>query len=380
MSWNSIIGQQRIKELFKKAIEQTRLAHAYLFTGPQGIGKSAFAIELAKVLQCEQQQLEACEICSSCKKFPTLQHPNVYLIFALPLGKNETSGDSPLEKLAAEDFANVREQILFKARDPYHQISVSRANFIKVNSVRDIRRTSALKAFSQGIKVFIILDADQMNAEAANALLKTLEEPYEDSMFILTTSHPERLLTTITSRCQEVRFDPLSDKEIIEALQQQKGIDEKRAAFIARRANGNYSLALELSDRNEDEMEFSPVNFLRSILYKSNKEISAMFEELADADNRAVLEQYLLDVYTWLQDALRIQEGSTSIINLGDGDTLKRFVAHHTSVDFASCFESIEKAISLLNKNVYIPLILLNLTFDLRNTILRSSKKSSTFT
>lgn len=376
MSWNSVIGQERIKGLFKKAIEQKRLAHAYLFSGPPGVGKSAFAIELAKVLQCEHQTSEACDTCSSCKKFQTLQHPNLYLIFALPPGKNEESGDSPLEKLTAEDIENIKNQIRLKAKNAYHQINVPRANFIKVNSIREIRKTSALKAYSQGIKVFIILNAEEMNAESSNALLKTLEEPHEDSMFILTTSSSERMLSTISSRCQEVRFESLSETEIAAALQTLKGADHKRALLVARRSNGNMSRALELFEQYDTDERFSPADFLRTILYKSKKDVSLLIDKMSEDNDRTLIEQYLMDVYVWLSDALMLSEGHKTIINIDDEEALEKFITYHTSIDYPSVFESIERAISLLNKNVYIPLLLMNLIFDLRNAIISDKRMS----
>jgi len=374
MSWSAIIGQERLKELFKKTITKKRLAHSYLFSGSPGIGKSAFAIELAKVLQCERQSSDACEECSSCKKFRTLQHPNLYLIFALPVGKNEVAGDSPIEKLLPDDLAAIREQIQCKARNPYHAISVPKGNFIKVNSIREVRKNSAMKSFSTGMKVFLFLNADEMNEEASNALLKTLEEPHADSMLILTTSYPERLLPTIVSRCQHIRFDPLSEQQIAEALRTQRGIDEKRASRIARRANGNYSLALDILSKEEGNQQFSAADFLRTVVYKSRKEIIQMIDELASNNDRVSLEQCIMDVQTWLHDALRLQEGKQEMVNGEDEQALKDFVARYPNVDFPAVFRSLDTTISLLNKNVYIPLVLINLAIELRTSILSLNK------
>src|SRR5437867_384275 len=160
MSWNSVIGQERARKILRSSIEQNRLAHAYLFTGPEGTGKSACAIELSKALNCLRGGSESCDQCESCLKFRSLQHPNVTLVFPLPAGKNEKLGDSPLERLSDDDIALIQDEIRKKASDPYHTISIPRANSIKINSIREIRRSSSLTLAEAGKRVFIVLDAD----------------------------------------------------------------------------------------------------------------------------------------------------------------------------------------------------------------------------
>lgn len=372
MSWDNIINQKRVKALFKVAIEHRRLAHAYLFTGAQGIGKSAFAIELAKALQCEQCSTEACDKCPSCLQFKTLQSPNLFLIFSLPVGKGEQSGDSPLKKLTNDDIANIHQQIKLKAENLYHNIVVPRANFIKVNSIRSIRKSSALTTFSRGIKVFVIINADEMNEEASNALLKTLEEPYENSMFILTTAYPDKLLPTIVSRCQQICFDSITDHEIAQLLQLSKGLDKNRALLIARLANGNVSRAIEMCEKELWTQPHKPVDFLRTVLYKSREELLKLVDEFHDSGDRVFLERFLYDLQTWLRDALLMKEGCEQVVNVNDKETLKKFINFHPMINFDEVFFAIEKSILLVNKNVYIPLILINLSFDLRKSILRT--------
>ena len=122
MSWDSIIGQLRVKQILRSSIESRRLPHAYLFTGPDGVGKDAVAVELAKVLNCERRESVACDTCASCQRFVTLQHPNLNLIFALPVGKGEKYGDPPLAKLSNEEMAEIQEQLKLKSKNLYHDI------------------------------------------------------------------------------------------------------------------------------------------------------------------------------------------------------------------------------------------------------------------
>ena len=103
MSWDRVLNQQRVKEVLRRLVGQRRLAHAYLFSGPRGAGMDAMALELAKVVNCEQGGEEACDRCPDCLRAANLQHPNINIVVPLPPGKGEKAGDGPLEKLAAED-------------------------------------------------------------------------------------------------------------------------------------------------------------------------------------------------------------------------------------------------------------------------------------
>ena len=124
MSWSLIIGQERIKTQLKQTLQNHRIAHAYLFYGPEGIGKDALAIEFAKAMNCETGSIEACGACKNCRRMDTFQYPNTKLVFALPSGKSEKTGDDPITVLTEAQVADVREQIQWKAKDPYHRIEV----------------------------------------------------------------------------------------------------------------------------------------------------------------------------------------------------------------------------------------------------------------
>lgn len=354
-------------------LQRNRLAHAYVFSGPEGVGKDAVAIELAKVLNCEHGTITSCESCPSCAKFGSLQHPNLHLIFALPVGKGETAGDSPTEKLSGEDLASLREQVVLKAKNPYHKIVLSKASTIKVNSIRGIRTSSALTSYGSGKKVFVVMDAEQLNDEASNALLKTVEEPHENTLLILTTAHPDLLLPTIVSRCQQIRFDYLRDVEIQQALQQRENLDAEKASLFARIANGSYSRALELMSSTLLEQRKASVDYLRSALRRSRVELFQTIDQIVSGSERAEIEEFLNILQSWLRDAAALQEGSDKVINVDDIESLKKFVAHYSEADYVSVFRAIGRSISLLNKNVYIPLILMNLAIDLRKSILRTS-------
>lgn len=377
MSWDAIIGQQRVTTILRQALRRDRLSHAYIFSGAQGIGKDAVAFELAKVVNCENASDEACGTCQSCVQCAALQHPNVLLVFPLPVGKNEKYGDAPFARLSDDDVTLIQEEIRLKATNPYYHITIPKATGIKINSVREIRKESSLTLSGKGKRVFIIMNAEQLNDEASNALLKILEEPHEGTMLILTTSQPDKLLPTIISRCQSLRFDLLSEKEIHQALQDRERLSQQESALIARLAHGSYSRALELNGTQLAERSSEAVEFLRVVLYKSKQELLTEVERIVAEYERSEVGDFLSLLQAWLRNALLIQEGAHQLLDTGDDAALKKFSAHHTAIEYTVLFERMERAISLINKNVYIPLVLINLAIDLRRTILVSHTPAS---
>src|SRR5688572_29854914 len=219
--WQGIEGHDRIVARFRRAIEQGRLASTFLFVGPEGIGKRAFAIALARSLLCERRddaQLDVCGICPSCVQVAARTHPDLHFI-GLPEGKSSI----PIKLLIGEDETRMREGLCY-----------------------DI----SLKPFGGKRKIAIVEDADYLNrAEVANCLLKTLEEPPPRSLLILVGTSESKQLPTIRSRSQVVRFEPLS-REIVERLLVEKRLvaDPAEARRLAAQSEGSISRALELAD------------------------------------------------------------------------------------------------------------------------------------
>ncbi len=208
---------------------------------------------MAKSLNCEKKSskkdIGGCNECASCRQANALQHPNIHLVFPLPRGESETKDDGPLDKLDKKTISKIREEISLKARDPYHKIAIPKSQVIKISSIREVIREQSLSLYQHGSRVVIVMQAEEVGAEAANALLKVLEEPTPGTVFILTSSKRSALLPTIISRCQSVRFDLLSEEEISGALISRHNLAPADAKLKARLANGSYSNAVE-SARN----------------------------------------------------------------------------------------------------------------------------------
>jgi DNA polymerase-3 subunit delta' len=368
MSWDSVIGQDRVKSLLRRILESEQIAHAYLFYGPEGVGEDALAIEFAKTLNCSSGITEACGTCPSCQKVATLQHPNLRLVFPLPAGKNEKTGDHPLEVLTESQVAEVREQIGLKAADPYYHIEIPKANTIKINSIRDIKRESSMSQIQAGWKIFLLLDADAMNPEAGNSLLKILEEPLPGTMLLLTSSSKDRLLPTIVSRCQLIKCDALSEKEIETALRTRDGADPSLARLAAQLAGGSYGDARLLLGQNIREERAEVVKFMRLVLGRQKAPLLDFLEELLSSDRTAV-ERWLKLLGTWLRDAFLLSKQVHVIVLEEEKKNLTSFVEKYGRADFPAALRTVERAIAHLNKNVYLYLVLINLALQLRKDI-----------
>src|ERR1043166_7003906 len=191
--FSNLIGNDEAKDTLRRLLSSGRLPRSLLFTGESGIGKKLFALELAKALNCRNRQgVEACDECSSCKRISRSSFP--------PFGDDDEDKARMVWSEHA-DVAMVR---------PYKQI-------IRVGPIRELEREANFRPFEGAARIFIIEDADHMNEQSANALLKTLEEPEPTTHLILTTTNPMALPATIRSRCHAIRFAPVPASEI-EAL------------------------------------------------------------------------------------------------------------------------------------------------------------------
>src|SRR4030081_355021 len=218
--FSTLIGNPEVKESLRRLLSGGRVPGSMLFTGDEGIGKKLFALELAKALNCRQRNgVEACDECASCKRISRYTFP--------PFGKDDDDKERMIWSEHA-DVAMVR---------PFKQI-------IRVKPMRELEREANFRPFEGAARVFVVEDADTMNDIAANALLKTLEEPPPTSHLILTTSNPTALLATIRSRCQTIRFAPIPREAIETFLIEEKKLPTADAALLSRTAGGSLGRAL----------------------------------------------------------------------------------------------------------------------------------------
>jgi DNA polymerase III subunit delta' len=234
MAWQHVLGHDEIAERFRLSLARGRMAGSFLFTGPSGIGKRTFALNLARALLCpnaDEREMAPCGVCDSCVQVFAGTHPDL-LTVAKPLEKSFL----PLELLIGDKEHRMREGLC-------HDIS--------------------LKPYQGGRKVAIIDDADFLNIEGANCLLKTLEEPPPKSVVILIGTSPAKQLPTIRSRCRSVRFSPLTTENVAEILVREQLFDDpSQADALARVSRGSVQRALQMNDESLSEFQGVLLNIL----------------------------------------------------------------------------------------------------------------------
>lgn len=229
-------GQNRADRLLGSALADGRLAHAYLFAGPEGTGKLTSALALASAVMCRESPTW-CGECRHCDRIARMDHPDVRM--TIPSKKST----------APEELADL---MATRARDGLTPLRIAGNPYIGIDHVRELQARLARPAFESGWRVEILLDAHRMTEQAANALLKSLEEPPEDTLIILLTSAIQWLLPTIRSRAHLVRFGRVPSEMIAEELMRRCGIAEKAAERIAAACDGSPGRALAMAAAGEE--------------------------------------------------------------------------------------------------------------------------------
>lgn len=210
MPFCNIVGHERAKEVLTRGLKNARVPQAYLFVGPEGVGKRHMALAFAKALNCVREENDFCDECPACRKTDRLCHPDVLL--AEPQG-----------------------------------------NSLKIDQMRECQREISFKTWEGRYKVLILDGADKLTPEASNSLLKTLEEPPPATIIILISTNPFSIFPTLLSRCQMIRFGLLERKEVAEILKQKRSLEETQAKFLASLCGGKVGKALSLDmDRVQD--------------------------------------------------------------------------------------------------------------------------------
>lgn len=287
-----LIGNQRGKEILRRMLAARRVPGALLFAGIEGIGKKLFALELAKALNCRApKNFEACDACSSCVRIQTSRFPD-----------HETE-EANREKVIWSEHPDVALVRSFK-------------KIIRVHVMRDLEREANFRPYEGAARLFIIEDADKLNEQASNALLKTLEEPPPTTYIILVTSRPDALLPTIRSRCQTLRFEPLDAIVIEEHLKRTQKRTKKNAAapdesLRARAAQGSIGRAVSLDLEGYLSQREMMLGILVALTTEPDRaRLLRASEELADPKRKDEYETRLDVLATLIHDAWLLSLGA----------------------------------------------------------------------
>lgn len=320
--FDKLIGNNHIKEILRRMLKADRVPHSLLFAGEEGVGKKRFALELAKSFVClNPQNFEACDKCAACKRADKFVFPR------------------------ADDKSDEFKKVFFSEHSDIG-IVIPYKNNILVDAVRELEKEANFRPYEAKARIFIIDDAEKLNAakdNAANALLKTLEEPVATTYIFLITSRPDSLLPTILSRCQTLRFAPCAPKDIENHLLETKKFSIDDAAVISRLAAGSVGRALDTNLEKFREQRDVMLKILESLLVKENLSfLLKTSEEMNDAKHKERYENFLDILQSLIHDVWALRFGAGEIVNADVRNSLQRFAEKADSKRLAAWLSEIE--------------------------------------
>jgi DNA polymerase-3 subunit delta' len=284
--FEQVIGQREVQERLMQMVNEDRLPHAIMLCGPQGTGKLALAVGFAKVLLAEKVNsmfVDAPEYVES-PMLKNLEHPDLH--FTYPTIKLPSMGSD--HKPISDDFAREWHELMIAS--PYFTMNEwleqmggeNQQAIITAGESDELVRKLSLKSSQGGYKVSLIWLPERMNIECANKILKLLEEPPSQTVFIMVCQEPDKLLETIRSRVQRIDVKKIADGDVKQALMEKRGLTEDMAQRISRMANGNWLKALEmLSADSENELFLDMFQSLMRLAYQRKvKDLKAWSEQM----------------------------------------------------------------------------------------------------
>ncbi|EQB62737.1 MAG: hypothetical protein RBG1_1C00001G0316 [candidate division Zixibacteria bacterium RBG-1] len=356
-----VVGQTLPQNILKKTLQNQKLASAYLFYGPEGLGKWVAALELAKALNCENKDSVPCQVCSNCVKIAKLSHPDVVLVFPVPSTKKEE------ENLRQKYIASFRGE---KLKEPYALVEFEKNALISKDRMNELKTEVSRRPFEAKTKVVIINQAEKMMRDSFNSFLKVLEEPPAYVHLILTTSQPERLLPTVISRCQKIRFTPIKAELVQEQLVKRLNLDEKKALTYARLSDGSLGYALSLAGGKWDNLRELGLRYLQNIFGSEISSAASIIEDVVKQYSIPERFQLFKFLKGYLRDVAVFKENPDKK-HLFDAESSESILKLAQRVKNQ---KQIEKSINLIEKtksqfylNVNPRLALLHLALQLRN-------------
>ncbi|NAS31608.1 DNA polymerase III subunit delta' [Flavobacteriaceae bacterium R38] len=374
MLFKDLLGHEHIKKHLTHSADMGRIPHAQLFIGPEGSGTLPMAIAYAQYLLCNNTNAENTTGDQACNlKFNNLSHPDLH--FAFPVASNSNVKSHPVSDNFLEEWRTfIKEQPYGNLFDWYQLIGIeNKQGQIGVDESLQIVKSLSLKSYEGGYKVMLIWMAEKMNIASSNKLLKLIEEPPNKTIFLLIAEEEEQIIQTIRSRCQVLHFPPLAEATIKNALIERQ-LSENDATKIAHQANGNFNKAIDLMNKDSEDLTFEKwfVSWVRSA-FKAKGNKSAIHDlinwsEQVAATGRETQKQFLhfcLDVF---RQALLLNYKADEIVFMdlnSDGFHLNKFAPFVHGGNIMDISNELQDAIYHIERNGNAKIILTDLSIKL---------------
>jgi len=382
MLFKEIIGLSHIKKHLTHSADSGRVPHAQLFVGPEGSGTLPAAIAYAQYILCNNSKGENTTGDEACNlKCNALSHPDLH--FAFPVSNSDTVKSHAVSNhYMAEWRQFLKEDPYGSLFDWYRIIGIEKKQGqIGVDESHEIVKKLALKSYEGGYKVMIIWMAEKVNTAASNKLLKLLEEPPDKTIFILIAEDEEQILQTIRSRCQMLHFPPLPEEAITGALVEM-GVQREEAQRLAHESNGNFNKALELMNKDSEELIFEKwfVQWVRSAFKAKGKkaaihELILWSEEVAKT-GRETQKNFLKYCMAVFRQAMLINYNVEELAYMKvhvDGFQFDKFAGYVHENNILGIMKELEEAIYHVERNGNSKIILTDLSIKLTRLLHRSA-------
>jgi DNA polymerase-3 subunit delta' len=309
MAFREILGQHLALKILQKDLTGKNLSGGYLFTGPSGVGKKMAAISFAKILNCREERMDSCERCSSCLRIERMNHPNLRII--------SPEGDS-----------------------------------LKISQIRQLKKEAGYGIYEGKKRVWVLDEAEKLTLEAANSLLKILEEPPDDLIIILITPIPRLLPSTIISRCRTIQFLPLKSQDLCRLLKRRNDVPSHLIPLISELAQGSMSEALKLAKEEEIFREREEIFRLIQEGISISRKIFNLSQRWSTWQNFR-LETFLNMILFFLRDLLLLKLASSPpLINQDKKDELLNLRNNYSFTQLYRGIEAVEQVKIFLQANV----------------------------
>jgi DNA polymerase-3 subunit delta' len=376
MLFKDILGQDHIKNYLITTANAGRIPHAQLFIGPEGSGTLPMAMAYAQYILCNNSDGENTTGNSACNlKFEHISHPDMHFVYPIT-STDEVKGDSVVSTNFLDQWRSfVKENPYGSLFDWYKKLEIpKKQGIISVKESAAINKNLSLKAYEGGYKVMIIWMADKMRTDAANKLLKLLEEPPEKTIFILISESIDDLLQTIISRCQVVDFLALPEQVITDALIATHKVEVNLAKKIAHQCEGNYNKALHLLHKDDDDSVFEEwfINWVRAAFKaKGNASVIAdliSWSTTIAKEGRETQKNFLQFCIQFFRQALLLNYQATNLAYLEpnfENFKLEKFAPFVHGNNIADIFKELEDAMYHIERNGNSNIILTDLSIKL---------------
>lgn len=375
MRFAQLVGHEMLQSHVRKAIQETRLGHALLLKGPAGVGKLAFASAIAQYVNCQNPTAEdSCGHCPACQKIEQAIHPDLH--FVLPIYSKVHGGQA----MSTDDFmGDFRTKWLsqpFLSLEDWTTVleADNKQLMIPIHEIRQLKKKLSFQAFEGKFKIVIIWHADKMKTEAANALLKLLEEPPDQTLLLLTANDDAALLPTITSRCQLLQFGRLPRPLIANYVASQLKVSHTEAEELALLAEGSVCKVLQQLEHAQQPFTDTFVQWMRACYDGKVQTIQRWLEGVLrqSREQQKLLMIYSLHMFREVL-LLKLELHELTHLNSKERTFIERFATTIPVDALEPVVEGIEQAIFHLSRNANANMVFIMLSLNISRAFERKT-------